>query len=29
MKIMSLGKMPRKVTAEEIAELEKPWNRYA
>jgi len=29
MKIMSLGKMPRKVTAGEIAELEKPWNRYA
>jgi Asp/Glu/hydantoin racemase len=29
MKIMSLGKMPRKVTAEEIGELEKPWNRYA
>jgi allantoin racemase len=29
MKIMSLGKKPRKATADEIAELEKPWNRYA
>src|SRR5215467_9081431 len=29
MKIMALGKKPRKTTAEEMTELEKPWNRYA
>src|SRR4030095_13611126 len=29
MKILSLGKKPRKATADKIAELEKPWNRYA
>src|SRR5437867_1147076 len=29
MKILSLGKKPRKATADGIAELEKPWNRYA
>jgi Asp/Glu/hydantoin racemase len=29
MKIMALGKKPRKTTAQEMTELEKPWNRYA
>ena len=29
MKIMALGKKPRKVAPDEIGALEKPWNRYA